>query len=66
MGAPKYSSSELQKLYQEKQKETTNLQDKKSIEALKQRLNDKILNSPELQKKAAQILEMWINKKTKK
>ncbi len=65
MGAPKYSSSELQKLYQEKQKEATNLQDKKMIEALKQRLNNKIQNSPELQKKAALIIEQWLNKKKK-
>lgn len=63
MGAPKYSSSDLQKLYQEK--ESTNLRDKKTIEALKQRLNDKIQNSPELQKKAALILEQWLNKKKK-
>ena len=58
MGAPKLYS----KLYIEKEQET-NLRDKKIIEALKKRLNDRFLNSPEDCKKAALILESWLKKK---
>lgn len=58
MGAPKLYS----KLYVEKDQET-NLRDKKVIEALVKRLNEKLLNNPENCKKAAHILESWINKK---
>jgi hypothetical protein len=61
MAAPKLYS----KLYVEKEQET-NLRarsDKECIEALQKRLNDRIQNSPEDCKKAALILESWINKK---
>ncbi len=51
------------KIIWETQKDNT-LQDKKKIEALKERLNDKIQKDEKLQKKAALILEMWL-KKTK-
>ena len=61
MAAPKYKSSDLKKLYPESQE--NNLRDKKIIEALKQRLNEKISSDPKLVKKAALILESWINKK---
>jgi len=39
-------------------------EDKKLIEALRRRLNDK-LQDPKLAKKAALILESWINRKPK-
>jgi hypothetical protein len=58
MAAPKLYS----KLYVEKEQET-NLRDKKIIEALKTRLNERLKNNPEDCKKAALILESWINKK---
>lgn len=38
------------------------LQDKKIIEALRERLNVKIQNDPKLAKKAALILEQWLKK----
>ncbi len=59
MGAPKLYS----KLYVEKDQET-NLRDKKIIEALRTRLNEKLQNNPENCKKAALILEQWLKKKT--
>lgn len=49
------------KIIWETQKENT-LQDKKKIEALLERLNDKIQNDVKMQKKAALILEMWLKK----
>lgn len=52
------------KIIWETQKDNT-LQDKKKIEALKERLNDKIQKDVKMQKKAALILEMWLNKKPK-
>ncbi len=58
MGALKLYS----KLYIEKEQET-NLRDKKIIEALKKRLNERFLNNPEDCKKAALILESWLKKK---
>lgn len=58
MAAPKLYS----KLYVEKDQET-NLRDKKAVEALIKRLNDKIQNNPEEVKKAALILEQWLRKK---
>lgn len=59
MGAPKLYS----KLYIEKEQET-NLRDKKIIEALQKRLNERIQNNPEDCKKAALILESWLKKKS--
>jgi flagellar basal body-associated protein FliL len=64
MAAPKIRSSELRKLFSEKNDQ--NLHDKKTIEALRQRLNEKIQNDPKLGRKAALILESWINKSPKK
>jgi hypothetical protein len=49
----------------ETNKKDTALQDKKTIEALKERLNDKIQKDPKLAKKAALILEQWLKKKPK-
>ena len=59
MPAPKLYS----KLYVEKDQET-NLRDKKIVEALLKRLNDKLQNNPDNCKKAALILESWLKKKT--
>ncbi len=47
-------------------KKENNLQDKKNIESLIQRLNTKITSNPQLAKKAALILEKWLNEKPKK
>lgn len=58
MAAPKLYS----KLYVEKEQET-NLRDKKIIEALKTRLNERLLKNPDDCKKAALILESWLKKK---
>lgn len=44
------------------EKDNSPLQDKKTIEALKERLNNKIQNNPEIAKKAALILEAWLKK----
>jgi hypothetical protein len=46
-------------------KQENSLQDKKIIEALRERLNNKIQNDPKLARKAALILEQWLNKKPK-
>jgi hypothetical protein len=46
-------------------KQDNSLQDKKTIEALRERLNNKIQNDPKLARKAALILEHWLNKKPK-
>jgi hypothetical protein len=46
-------------------KQDNSLQDKKIIEALRERLNNKIQNDPKLARKAALILEQWLNKKPK-
>lgn len=64
MAAPKLSPTELKKLFQEGDKDK-NLQDKKIIEALQKRLNDMIQKDEKVAKKAALILENWLNKKTK-
>lgn len=42
------------------QKKDTPDQDKETIEALKERLNDKIMKDPKLAKKAALIIELWL------
>ena len=62
MAAPKYKTSDLKKLYPERTE--TNLHDKQIIEALRQRLNDKIQNNSGMGKKAALVIEQWL-KKTK-
>lgn len=49
----------------ETSKKDNSLQDKKTIEALRERLNDKIQKDPKLAKKAALILEEWLKKKSK-
>ena len=53
------------KIIWESDKETP-LHDKKKVEALKERLNKLIQSDPVVQKKAALILEEWLNKKTKR
>jgi hypothetical protein len=60
MATIKIRPTDLGKLFPDGKDQTT--QDKKLIEALKQRLNDK-LQDPEMAKKAAMILESWINQK---
>ncbi len=62
MGEPKIKLSELGKLFTDGKDK--NLQDKKLIEALRKRLNEK-LQDPKMAKKAALILESWIHKKSK-
>ena len=62
MAAIKIKPTELAKLFSDGKDQT--LQDKKLIEALKKRLNEK-LQDPKLAKKAALILESWINQKPK-
>lgn len=62
MAAPKIKPSDLAKLFPEGK--TSPLQQKKLIEALRQRLNEK-LQDPKMAKKAALILESWINQKRK-
>jgi hypothetical protein len=62
MAAPKIKPSDLAKLFPEG--ETSTLHQKKLIEALRQRLNEK-LQDPRMAKKAALILESWINQKRK-
>jgi hypothetical protein len=64
MAAPKFKTSELEKLFSEGKNQ--NLHDKNIIETLKERLNKKFLTSDESCKKAAQILSSWINQKPKK
>lgn len=62
MAAPKYKSADLSKLFAGKSKDD-NLHDKKTVEALRERLNDKIQKDPQLAKKAALIIEQWLKKK---
>lgn len=59
MAAPKLNFSDL---YKEKEN-SKNLHDKKVVESLRERLNDKIMKDEKLQKKAALIIEQWIQKK---
>lgn len=61
MAAPKFKTSHLTSLY--KQSESENLRDKQKIEALKKRLNDVI--QKDSGRKAAMILEQWLNPKKK-
>lgn len=62
MAALKIKTSDMAKLYPDGKDQA--LQEKKLIEALRQRLNEK-LQDPKMAKKAALILESWINKKPK-
>lgn len=61
MAAPKFKTSALATLY--KSSDEQNLRDKQKIEALKKRLNDFI--QKDSGKKAAIILEQWLNPKKK-
>lgn len=58
MAAPKYKTMPWS--------EDKNLHEKKIIEALKQRLNDKIIKDPSIAKKAALIIEEWLRQKSSK
>ena len=60
MAAPKIKPADLTRLYSEEKDQ--NLQDKKLIESLKRRLNEK-LSDPQVARKAALILASWINQK---
>jgi hypothetical protein len=64
MAAPKYPTSSLKNLYagaSEKQNEN-----KKAVETLIKRLNDKLASDPAACKKAALVLENWLHQKPKK
>jgi hypothetical protein len=47
-------------------KKDSALQDKQRVESLKTRLNELILQDPKMAKKAALILESWLQQKSKK
>lgn len=57
MALPKKKPQNYQQLYSE--------HDKQIVEALRKRLNDRIQNDPVVCKKAAMILESWLNPKKK-
>jgi hypothetical protein len=66
MAAPKFKTSALASLYKAQppvQSDDQNLRDKQKIEALTKRLNDMI--QKDSGKKAATILEQWLNPKKK-
>jgi len=63
MAAPKIRPSSLGKLYQETNSSSRNLHDKKIVESLIERLNEKIMRDPKTAKKAALIIENWLKKK---
>lgn len=65
MAAPKLTPDRLRKLFQEEEEER-NQRDKKQVEALRSRLQERLTKDPGACKKAAIILESWINKKPKK
>ncbi len=67
MAAPKLNPNDLAKLYSKSESATQNqnLQDKKYIETIKNRL-DSLLQDPKMAKKAALIIEKMINDKQKK
>ncbi len=68
MASPKYKPQDLGHLYSSQKKEQVRaktLQDKKLLEALKKRLEE-LLTDPRQAKKAAIILESWINSKKNK
>jgi hypothetical protein len=54
------------KIIWESDKKDSLIHDKKKVEALKERLNKLIQSDIKLQKKAALIIEDWLNKKTKR
>ena len=54
------------KIIWEIDKKDSLIHDKKKVEALKERLNKLIQSDIKLQKKAALIIEDWLNKKTKR
>ena len=60
MAASKIKPTDLGKLFPDGKDQT--LHEKKLIETLRQRLNDKLQDS-KMAKKAAMILESWINQK---
>ena len=62
MAVPKLKLPGIAKLFPENKDQT--LHDKQLIEALRQRLNEK-LQDPKAAKKAALILEAWINQKSR-
>jgi hypothetical protein len=62
MAALKINPQDLAKLFSDGKDQA--LQDKKLIEALRSRLNQK-LQEPQMAKKAALILEAWIHQKSK-
>jgi hypothetical protein len=62
MAEPKFKLPGIAKLFPDAKDQT--LQDKQLIEALRQRLNEK-LQDPKAAKKAALILEAWINQKSR-
>ena len=64
MGAPKFKTSDLEKLFSEGKQQ--NLHDKKIVETLIERLNKKISSDNKTSKKAALIIESWIHQKPKK
>ena len=63
MAAPKIKPSSFAKLYQEGDPHSKNLHDKKIVESLIERLNEKIMRDPKTAKKAALIIENWLKKK---
>lgn len=68
MAAPKLTPDGLRKLFQEEEEEEEeerNQRDKKQVEALRSRLQERLTKDPGACKKAAVILESWINKKPK-
>jgi hypothetical protein len=68
MAAPKFNPNDLGRLYAkgpEVDGKDQTLHEKKLIEALKERLNETLKN-PQEAKKAAVILESWINTKKRK
>ncbi len=68
MAAPKFKPKDLARLYathSEVDGKDQSLQEKKLIEALKERLNERLKN-PQEARKAAVILESWINSKQNK
>lgn len=68
MAAPKLTPQDLAKLYSKSENKAvndSNLQDKKYIETIKNRL-DTLLQDPVMAKKAALIIENMIHNKQKK
>jgi hypothetical protein len=63
MKSAKIKPNNLLNLYSGNEEE---IQDKKLVEDLRNRLNELISDNLENQKKAAIILSSWINKKSKK